>query len=505
MKKADRKIRLIYDGTILADGLGAGSNRSGIFNVVYNVFRTLLAYDDLEVSLYCEPGRMAEMQGFIYQHMNKWHRKLEILNDPMYCRDHLGFIDRYIFNLSDIRDNLCRNRKCLRCQSIKVLLLPFKAAKKVAIRFFGCTDICMQSWTDRLEGYDAVLSPAFPHLPVVRKSGMKRYTILYDAIPYIYPDLFPDSKNGCSWNLDLLGTLNEDDVCFAISNRTKEDFLLFSKLFRDSNNDLLSMYEKRNGINAFTKNIVIALRERRGMGLLRRAEKTDADTPIRSENVEVMPLAASETFYSCESPRRILEARRKYRIPEGKKYVFSLCTLERRKNILYAIKNFLRFSREGRGENMVFVLGGGFWNKFVDELESALSDEPKWREKVLRIGYVDDADLAPLFSGAFCTVYPSIYEGFGLPPLEAMQCGCPVITSDNSSLPEVVGDAGLMIDVSRENALCSALEYLYDNPEKRKEFRRKGIERAKKFTWEKAAAVIHDRILRDFGGREAGK
>lgn len=117
----------------------------------------------------------------------------------------------------------------------------------------------------------------------------------------------------------------------------------------------------------------------------------------------------------------------------------------------------------------------------------------------MRIGYVDDADLAPLFTGAFCTVYPSLYEGFGLPPLEAMQCGCPVITSDNSSLPEVVGDAGIMIDINQPGSLEAALKRLYDNPRERKEFKQRGLERAKAFSWRKAAEVVHDRICRDFG------
>lgn len=497
MKRVRRKIRIIYDGTLLAEGLGSGSNRSGIFSVVYNIFRSLLEHDDLELSLYCDAGRMSEMQEFMYQYMNAWHRKLEIVNDPLYFRDGLNWLDKIIFNLGDVRDNLCRNRRCLRCWWTKVFLFPLKLIRRLRIKFLGGEDIFIESWTNRLNEYDAIISPAFPHLPCIIESGIKRYTILYDAIPYIYPDLFPDSKYGCSWNLNLLSTLNGEDVCFAISKQTKDDFLLFSKIFRESNNDLLAMYEKREGINEFTKCIVTALRERRSQGLLPLGVKTPRDTPLKDENIEVMPLAASEIFYSCESSEQILAVRRKYGIPEGKKYVFSLCTLERRKNILYAIRNFLKFIREREVEDLIFVLGGGSWNKFVEELEQALSDLPGWKEKVLRIGYVNDADLAPLFTGAFCMVYPSLYEGFGLPPLEAMQCGCPVITSDNSSLPEVVCDAGLLIDVSKEFALSDALEYLYDNPKKLKEFREKGIERAKKFTWNASAEIIHRRILQD--------
>lgn len=493
------KIRLLYDGTLLAEGLGKGSNRSGIFFVVYNVFRELLKFDDLEIVLYCDPTRMDELQGFIWQYLNGYRRKIEIINDPQYMRAGLMVLDRAVLNVRDIKNNLCANHRCLRCQLMRGVLLALKVLRKAERTLTGRVSVLSQDWRERLSSVDAVLSPAFPHMPEVIAAGVKRYTILYDAIPYIFPDLFPDTKYGCSWNLNLLKSLNADDVCFSISKQTKEDFLSFSALFREKGNDLLAMYEERDGINSYTRHIVKALRERREQGLLPVQAPTEHDSSLRRENVEVMLLAASENFYECKSVEKILEVRRKYGIPEGKKYVFSLCTLESRKNILYAIRGFLHFAETEHAEEMIFVLGGGSWAKYAEALEKALGDIPGWQEKILRIGYVDDADLAPLFTGAFCTVYPSLYEGFGLPPLEAMQCGCPVITSDNSSLPEVVGDAGIMIDINQPGSLEAALKRLYDNPRERKEFKQRGLERAKAFSWRKAAEVVHDRICRDFG------
>lgn len=110
---------------------------------------------------------------------------------------------------------------------------------------------------------------------------------------------------------------------------------------------------------------------------------------------------------------------------------------------------------------MVFVLGGGSWKAFMSILEQELSLLGKYRNKILTIGYVADQDLAPLYSGAEWFVYTSQYEGFGLPPLEAMACGCPVITSNNSSLPEVVGDAGVMIDWDSDEQHIKAYEKYY--------------------------------------------
>ena len=98
--------------------------------------------------------------------------------------------------------------------------------------------------------------------------------------------------------------------------------------------------------------------------------------------------------------------------------------------------------------------------------------------------------MAALYSGAEWFVYTSQYEGFGLPPLEAMQCGTPVITSNNSSLPEVVGDAGIMVDYDSLEQHIKAYGDYYFNEDLRKQNAAKGIERAKQFSWEKAADII---------------
>jgi glycosyltransferase involved in cell wall biosynthesis len=106
---------------------------------------------------------------------------------------------------------------------------------------------------------------------------------------------------------------------------------------------------------------------------------------------------------------------------------------------------------------------------------------------VIFTGYIPDHDLSAIYSGALAFVYPSLYEGFGLPPLEAMQCGTPVITSNTSSLPEVVCDAGLMINPSSRDDLCQAMLNLINQNNLRMELSQKGIERAKQFSWTKCA------------------
>jgi glycosyltransferase involved in cell wall biosynthesis len=104
-------------------------------------------------------------------------------------------------------------------------------------------------------------------------------------------------------------------------------------------------------------------------------------------------------------------------------------------------------------------------------------------------GRVADELLPTLYSGALAFVYPSLYEGFGLPPLEAMACGTPVLTSNVTSLPEVVGDAGLLVDPYNVEAIAHGIRRLVEDSALREELKRKGLERAKQFTWERTAEL----------------
>ena len=106
--------------------------------------------------------------------------------------------------------------------------------------------------------------------------------------------------------------------------------------------------------------------------------------------------------------------------------------------------------------------------------------------------------MPALYSGAEWFTYTSMYEGFGLPPLEAMSCGCPVITSNNSSLPEVVGDAGIMIDYDSDEQHIQAYERYYFDKNLRNEYAQKGIERAKQFSWQKCTNKILD-VINKYG------
>jgi glycosyltransferase involved in cell wall biosynthesis len=164
-------------------------------------------------------------------------------------------------------------------------------------------------------------------------------------------------------------------------------------------------------------------------------------------------------------------------------------TLEPRKNTERVVRAFTRLVREQRDDDLMLVLvGAEGWLR--DGITAALADAGPVRARIIVTGYVSDHDMAPLYSGALGFVYPSLYEGFGLPVLEAMQCGTPVITSNTSSLPEVVAGAATMVAPTDPDGLCQAMHRLATDGALRATLSAKGRERAALFTWDRCTQQV---------------
>jgi len=170
-------------------------------------------------------------------------------------------------------------------------------------------------------------------------------------------------------------------------------------------------------------------------------------------------------------------------------------TIEPRKNLLALIRAYDDLIRSTEHKPQLVLAGGRGW--LFDEVFN-LVEELRLQEQVKFTGYVADADLPALYSAAEAFVYPSLYEGFGLPPLEAMACGAPVITSNVTSLPEVVGEAGLTHAPEDTRALTQAMVQLLNDLAAREHFKRAGLERAQQFSWERAARAtqaVYDEVF----------
>ena len=205
--------------------------------------------------------------------------------------------------------------------------------------------------------------------------------------------------------------------------------------------------------------------------------------------VIVAYLAASSRFRPIQNKILIERVKEKYRIGT-EKYFLSVSNFNPRKNLLFVVKNFLDFIKNNKIGDLSLVLSGPEKNQFKQGLSMALPQHQDLLGKVIFTDFVDDVDLVTLYNGALAFVYMSLYEGFGLPPLEAMQSGIPVITSNNSSLKEVVGDAGITLDPQDNEALILAFQTIYNNVSIRSELSEKGLEMANNFSWDKMVDQI---------------
>jgi glycosyltransferase involved in cell wall biosynthesis len=204
---------------------------------------------------------------------------------------------------------------------------------------------------------------------------------------------------------------------------------------------------------------------------------------VPEEKIEVIYLAASEGFSKRGDGDDMGRIRNSFGITGP--YILAVGSVEPRKNLLRSLAAFKALTMTDGGRDYQFVLAGGHGWKNADFFDALRKlDIP---DKIVITGYVSEDDLQTLYQGAVAFVYPSLYEGFGLPALEAMASGVPVITSNSSSLPEVAGDAALLVNPLEVFEIFEAMEALVESPQLRRELSVKGLEQSRKYSWQKTA------------------
>ena len=415
-----KKLKLIYDASIVVNTTNANWARSGVYFSALNLLKEFAKRDDIELVLYCKTDDKNKAKKFLK----------DLLKKDFAC----------IFEFVPSKLIIALKRAIEKLPPL--ISKPFYKANDLRKKLKNKNPQKKPN-TQNPNEYNACYLSAAYDLPARFKhdESIIKYAIAYDVMPLIFPQYYKDSVDG--W----LQTFKIFNNYFSISQHTKKDYLKHLE-------------------------------------------------HLKEQNITTALLACDESFKPA-SNEQINLAKQKYKIPENKKYIFSLCTLEPRKNLIRTLKTFIEFIKKNNIDDLVFVLGGGHWEIFIKELEKSINDLGAYKDKILKIGYVDDKDLAPLYSGALFFVYTSQYEGFGLPPLEAMSCGSAVITSDNSSLPEVVGDAGIMIAYDSDEAHIRAYEKYYFDENFRKENAKKGLERSGLFSWQKCADIMVNKMKQD--------
>ena len=214
------------------------------------------------------------------------------------------------------------------------------------------------------------------------------------------------------------------------------------------------------------------------------ATKADLVAHLRVDpaKVVVVPEACPPGFVPLSDHRAGVATARRYGIPSP--YVVALGSIHPRKNLVRLVEAFAIARQRGRLTHHLALVGQ---MGYRGEAVAAAVARFKLRDAVTITGYVDSTDLPTLLGGADALAFPSLYEGFGLPALEAMSCGVPVVAANASSLPEVVGDAGILVDPLNVEAIADGLVRLLTDPRLRADYAARGLARARAFSWERAA------------------
>lgn len=272
----------------------------------------------------------------------------------------------------------------------------------------------------------------------IRKNKrIKKFFTALDLIPLVRPDL---SDLFYNYTKSLYDKVSNDISVFAISQSTKNDLLRYRP-------------------------------------------------DLKPEQITVTHLAANEeVFYPVEEQAEIDKVLSKYGL-EGKNYFLTINSLAPYKNSRFVIESFLEWIEDGQIKDLELVfIGKPLSRDYAADLKERISV----MDKIILIEKIPDADLAALYSGAMAFLYMSLYEGFGLPILEAMQCGVPVICSNTSSLPEVAGQAAIIVNPTDRPAFIEAMKCMYKDGESRKKYSALGFEQSKNFSWQKYTdQVIH--------------
>lgn len=277
--------------------------------------------------------------------------------------------------------------------------------------------------------------------------------------------------------------------CPAVVTVYDLSFLRFPESFRPLNRLYLRLF---TGLSVRRARRVIAISESTRQDVIRLLGKS-------GDQVDVVYCGVDERFHPRD-PAVVAAFRREKRLPE--RFILFLGTLEPRKNIVSLLEAYARLvASDGGSWPALVVAGAKGW--FYEETFAAV-ERLGLAERAIFPGYVPEAEKPLWYNAAELFAYPSLFEGFGLPPLEAMACGTPVIVFDTSSLPEVVGHAGVKVPPGDVAALAEAMGALLHDPQARADWRERGLAQAARFSWHAAARQtirVYERAL-NMGGRD---
>ncbi len=302
------------------------------------------------------------------------------------------------------------------------------------------------------------------HFSVAKDISEKEIDVFFAPSSYIIPSLIGNK-------IKTIITVH-DLVAFLFPNKHNKKAVILEKLFLKR---AIKKSKIITTVSENTKNDLLQIKKRNIPGL---SEKLI--DPYNSDKIKVISCSAGDEFK--EIPTDLLKNFIvKTNLPN--KFFLAVGTLEPRKNYVNLIKAFA-FIKEKYPNCHLIIIGQKGW-----DYEEVFSEVKRYylNKNVHFLGYLSMKSLVSLYNLAVALVFPSLYEGFGIPPLEAMKCGCPVIGSNISSIPEVIEDAGILINPKKPKEIAIAMEKLLIDESLREKLQEEGFKQAEKFSWEKSA------------------
>ena len=422
------KIKVAYDITFLGKFFSYSDNKVGVYRLTEELLLELIKNKNLDISLtsLCtDTPAFSSVNCQLYH--NQFHQKES-------CKFINSFKSRFYLNWF--------YKLCLSTYYSKNFQsLPRYSWQSVLVRgFFKLLKLTSLTDYDNQQiftskNYDLIHSTYYKLPPTNLTENIPRLITIYDLIPIKKPEFVTPPLT--LYTQDILKSINlETDWVVCISEYTRQEFCEYTGMHRD--------------------------------------------------RTFVTYLAADKNFYPVTNIDIIRSTNQRYQIPNIPYFLCLASHLDPRKNIPHLINTFVDLISENPNLEVNLVLIGTTRYKRPD-IEKTLQQIAQYKSRIILTGYVPDQDLSAIYSGATAFVFPSLYEGFGLPILEAMQCGTPVISSNVTSLPEVVGDSGILVDPQNQNQLKQVMLDILINTSLQESLSKKSILRAKQFSWEKCA------------------
>ena len=424
------KMQILLDITPLKNAFYANSSRSGIFFTLKNILFELLKRPDIELFFYISEG--------------------EFMVRDVLSREFPEYSERIL------------NRCLIRCKYPSAVNEHFKVIARLKEHFAGhkiihfclrgynffLRHICQLFFRGEYSNFNLPNNIHFLSLMYSPDNYIKNnipadrcYLLLYDLIPKHFPEYayLLDSSHIDGWLGDVVKNLSAEENYMAISDATRKDFLLHYPV-------------------------------------------------LSAKDISVIHLAAAAYFKPVTDCREFEKVSKKYNIPRDKKIFYSCCSLAPHKNLERLFRAFAAFHKNN--SDWVIIFSGAEMGAKKDLIYQIAEENDMPETAFSFIGYVDDEELPILYSLADVFCFVSLYEGFGLPVLEAMQCGCPCLISNTSSLPEIAGDAALQVSPTDIDDIVSGMCKLAGNESLRQEMSKVGLLHAKEFSWSKTTDCI---------------